>query len=211
HALDACVQVVLDVIDHDVHVRARKAADELGQGERHQHSPQGCGGLGVAAIGAGHVHAVEPPARLARAIRRQVHGMATLEPWRKTGHGTSPGASDGRQSRLRSRGGQAREPRLTCLNRPAGGPLHQVTWLFVTMNSWWLSREPFGRSALMQPKEPTPRRAGPGLENDPTVTVLPPLRFYPPHPNSLHQKTIGRRPGNRREATTAAPKGRSGS
>jgi len=39
-SLDCGVQVVADVIDHDVHVRAREAADELSQGERHQHPAQ---------------------------------------------------------------------------------------------------------------------------------------------------------------------------
>ena len=33
HALDRRVQVVADVVDHHVHVRARKAANELGKGE----------------------------------------------------------------------------------------------------------------------------------------------------------------------------------
>ncbi len=43
HALDRGVQVLADVIDHDVHVRTGEATDELRQSEGQQHAAQ-CGG-----------------------------------------------------------------------------------------------------------------------------------------------------------------------
>ncbi len=36
HALDGGVQVMADVVDHHVHVRARETADELGERERNR-------------------------------------------------------------------------------------------------------------------------------------------------------------------------------
>ena len=39
-ALDRGVQILADVVDHDVHVGTGEAADELGQGKRKQHAPQ---------------------------------------------------------------------------------------------------------------------------------------------------------------------------
>ena len=41
HALHGRVQVLADVVDHDVHVRAGEAADELGEREGNQHPAQG--------------------------------------------------------------------------------------------------------------------------------------------------------------------------
>jgi hypothetical protein len=46
HSLDGGVQVLADVVDHHVHVRAGEAADELRQGEGHEDGAQHTGGGG---------------------------------------------------------------------------------------------------------------------------------------------------------------------
>src|SRR6185437_11817121 len=74
-ALDVSVQVVADVVDHDVHVRAREAADELGQGQRHQHLLQRRS-RDLQGGAAGHVHAFVSPLPRVRA-HSQDHGTAT--------------------------------------------------------------------------------------------------------------------------------------
>src|SRR5690349_13695985 len=74
-ALDVGVQVVADVVDHDVHVRARETADELGQGQRHQHPPQRRS-RDLSGGAAGHVHAFVSPLPRVRAYG-QDHGTVT--------------------------------------------------------------------------------------------------------------------------------------
>src|SRR6185437_5101348 len=74
-ALDVGVQVVADVVDHDVHVRARETTDELGQGQRHQHLPQRRS-RDLSGGAAGHVHAFVSPLPRVRA-HGQDHGTGT--------------------------------------------------------------------------------------------------------------------------------------
>ena len=67
HAMHRRVQIVADVGDHHVHVRAREAADELGEGERDQ-NPSQRGGRRRRARGFGAGLTVVPP-RAAGAAR----------------------------------------------------------------------------------------------------------------------------------------------
>src|SRR4029077_2088145 len=74
-ALDVGVQVMADVVDHDVHVRPGEAADELGQGQRHQHLLQRRS-RDLHGGAPGHVHAFVPPPPRVRA-HGQDHGTPT--------------------------------------------------------------------------------------------------------------------------------------
>ena len=67
-ALDGRVQVIADVRDHHVHVRAREAADELGEGQRKDEAPRRSDrtlGSRDPAHGGRVVSHVDPPSRVA--------------------------------------------------------------------------------------------------------------------------------------------------
>jgi hypothetical protein len=90
HRLDGGVQVGLDVVDHDVHVRAGETADELRQRQRHQHLPQRC----PVQLGNGAGHRRTPP-RSRRPVTlgdgSRMYAMQASVPWtltrRVTRHG----------------------------------------------------------------------------------------------------------------------------